>query len=183
MLKLLKYIFGTIALIVLGVVLAVALKMYQTPPWGDYFAPDKSFEAIFPEAPVHEVGPAPFPFVGERQFLTSHTNLATYRICYVNITPGIKGPGEAMMADCASTLGGKIELDGNAAAISNLAGGNQSSPQTVDFHVALDNGSIVYGRTITTKTKVYHLLVSHPFRQANPADVRLFFDGFKLKAF
>jgi hypothetical protein len=183
MLKALKWGIAVIGLVALGVVLAVAVKMYLTPEWGEYIAPDKSFEILFPETPIHEAGPAPFPFIGERNFLTSHTDLATYRLSYINLTPGVKGPAEALMADTSAALGGKIELTGSAAALSQLAGTSQSAPPAIDFHIVLDNGSIVYGRIVTTSKKLYQLLVSHPFVQKDPADMRLFFDGFKVKSF
>lgn len=180
MLKILKWGVGTIALAALGAFLAIALKMYLSPEWGAYVVPDNSFEALFPEPPVHEAGPAPFPFVGERSFLTAHTDLATYRLTYLNLTPGIKGPAEALMADTAATLGGKIELTGSAAAISDLAGAGHPAP--IDFRIQLDNGSIVYGRIVTTGKRLYQLLVSHPFVQKDPPDVRLFFDSFKVNS-
>lgn len=180
MFKILKWGICIIALSALGVVLAGALKMYLSPEWGAYVAPDNSFEALFPETPVHEVGPAPFPFGGERTFLTAHTELATYRLTYLNLPAGIKGPAEALMADTAATLGGKIELTGSAAAISDLAGAGHPAP--VDFRIQLDNGSIVYGQIVTTGKKLYQLLVSHPFAQNDPPDVRLFFESFKVNS-
>ena len=166
-----------------GAVSAVALKMYLTPAWQDYLAPDKSFEALFPDTPVHESGPAPFPFNGEQNFLTSRTELATYRVAYVDTNQGIKGPAEALMADAASAYGGKVEITSNTITLSEQGGFQQAPPQATDFRVAINNGSVVYGRIVSTGKRLYQLLVSHPFAQDDPYDVRLFFDGFKVRLF
>ena len=182
LLKGLKWLIGFVLLGALGVILAVALKMYLAPSWGDYVAPDKSFEALFPDTPIHEAGPAPFPFVGERNFLTARTDLATYRVSYVNTNPAIKGPAEALMAEAASTLGGKVEIINNAFSLSDQGGLQQAPPQAIDFRISLANGAIVYGRILATNTRLYQLLVSHPFEQNDPPDVRLFFKGFKIRA-
>lgn len=146
--------------------------MYSGPEWRTFVAPDNSFQASYPDTPVHETAPAPFPFPGEQAFFTVVSNVATYRVSYVFAPPNLKGAQEAFVTDAAAQVGGRLEVDKTASALTD------GQADHLDFQIFLDDGSIVYGRIVKTKKRLFRLMVSRPQVQESPSDVEFFFKNF-----
>jgi hypothetical protein len=174
----LSWVIGTALLVVAGLSIGIIIKMYTGPQWGLFVPPDGCFQALFPDTPIHEAAPAPFPFPGEQTFFSAETEVATYRVSYVFAPPGLSGAMESFATDAAASLGGRLEVAAIPTSSDTDHQKHQYSTRPFDFRILLDDGRVVYGRVVATKKRLFRLLVSRPQIESDPADVSFFFDNF-----
>ena len=77
----LKLVFTLILLSAIGIILGVYLRGYSEQRWAEVIPDDRSFAALFPQPPAHEVGPAPPPFENsDAHLFTANTSQGSYQI-------------------------------------------------------------------------------------------------------
>lgn len=159
----LRLVFTVILLSAIGITIGVYLRGYTEQRWTEFIPDDRSFAALFPQPPAHEVEPAPPPFENnEAQLFTANTPQGSYQITYFDSPMGSKTTEAIFVTDAVARFGGTLEL-------SERPGG---------FLLLMGDGSVVYGRVLRTRQRIYRLLASRPDRQERDNDVQLFFDNF-----
>ena len=162
MLPALRLLFAIILLSAFGMIIGVHLRGYIGQKWIKFIPDDRSFSALFPEAPVHEVESAPLFDNSEAHLFTAHTQRGSYQIAYIDSHMELKTVEALWIADAVNRFGGTMRL----------------GEQPGDFLISLPEGSIIYGRVLRAQQRVYRLLVSRPDRQEQDEEARLFFENF-----
>lgn len=155
--------FALILLSAIGIGIGVYLRGYTEQPWTESISDDRSFAALFPQSPTHEVEPAPPPFENsEAQLFTANTPQGSYQITCFDSPIDSKNAEAILVTDAVARFGGTLELSGRPGS----------------FLLLMGDGSVVYGRVLCTRQRIYRLLASRPDRQERDNDVQLFFDSF-----
>jgi hypothetical protein len=156
-----RVVFTLILLSAIGITIGVYLRGYTEQRWTKFIPDDRSFAALFPQPPAHEVEPAPSPFEdSEAHLFTANTPQGSYQITCLD-SP-MKAAEAILVTDAATRFGGTLEMNGRPG----------------DFLLLMGDGSVVYGRVLRTPQRIYRLLVSRPDQQGRAEEVRIFFDSF-----
>jgi hypothetical protein len=143
-------------------VIGVYLRGYTEQRWVEFMPDDRSFAALLPQPPVHELEPGPPPFEGsEAHLFTVHTERGSYQITYFNSPTELKTAEASLVADAVARFGGALKLGGRPG----------------DF-LLMEDGSVVYGRVFRVRQRIYRLLVSRPDGQDRDDEVQLFLESF-----
>ena len=162
-LSFLRLVFTLILLSAIGILLGVYLRGYTERRWAEFIPDDRSFAALFPQPPAHEVEPAPPPFENsEAQLFTANTPQGSYQITCFDSTIDSKNAEAILVTDAVQRFGGTLEMSGRPG----------------DFLLLMGDGSVVYGRVLRTRQRIYRLLVSRPARDEGDEEVKLFFESF-----
>ena len=75
---------------------------------------------------------------------------------------GLKTAEAILVTDAVARFGGTLEMSGRPG----------------DFLLLMGDGSVVYGRVLRARQRIYRLLASRPDRQERDEEVQLFFESF-----
>ena len=103
----LRLVFTLILLSAIGITLGVYLRGYTEQRWTEFIPDDRSFAALFPQPPAHEMEPAPPPFENsEAHLFTANTPYGSYQITCID-SPMESKTAEAILvtAICLPTIG------------------------------------------------------------------------------
>jgi hypothetical protein len=159
----LRLVLSLILLSVIGVIIGVYLRGYTEHRWTEFIPHDRSFAALFPQPPAHEVEPAPPPFENSQAHVfTTSTHHGSYQISCFDSPMESKNAEAILVTDAVARFGGTLEMSGRPG----------------EFLLLIRDGSVVYGRVLRTRQRIYRLLASRPDRQERDQEVQLFFDNF-----
>ena len=159
----LRLVFTLILLSAIGITLGPPLRGVAAQRWTEFTPDDSSFAALFPQTPTHEVEPAPPPFENsEAHLYTANTPQGSYQITCFDSPMESKNAEAILVTDVVARFGGTLEM-------SWRPGG---------FLLLMGDGSVVYGRVLRARHRIYRLLASRPNRQERDEGVQLFFDSF-----
>jgi hypothetical protein len=147
---------------VLGLIIGVYLRGYTEQGWIEFVPDDRSFAALFPKQPAHEVEPAPPQFDNSESHLyTAITLRGSYQIaCFES--PKEKAAEAFLVTDAVARFSGTLE----------------QSRRPGDFLLLMEDGSVVFGRVVRARQRIYRLLASRPVRKERDEEVQLFFESF-----
>lgn len=152
-----------ILLSALGMMIGVYLRGYTEQRWVEFMPDDRSFAALFPQSPAYEVEPVLPPFVNSQtRLFTAHTPRGSYQIACFELSAELKNAEAILVADAVVRFGGTLEKDEPGEA----------------FLLSMEDGSVVYGRILRVRQRLYRLLVSRHDRHGADEEMNRFFDGF-----
>ena len=159
----LRLLLTIILLSAIGVTIGIYLRGYSEPRWIEFMPDDRSFAALFPQPPAHEVEPAPPPFENNQAHLfTVNTQRGSYQVTYFDSPMELKTAEALLVRDVVARFGGSLELGGRPG----------------DFLLLMGDGSVIYGRALRVRQRIYLLLASRPDRKDRDEEVQLFFESF-----
>jgi hypothetical protein len=157
-----KLLLIMIPLSVVGIIIGVYLRGYTQQRWVEFMPDDRSFAALFPQTPTYEVEPAPPFFLNHQaRLFTAHTPRGSYQIACFDPSAELKNAEAILVADAVARFGGTLEKDVSGEA----------------FLLSMEDGSVVYGRILRVRQRLYRLLVSRPVRHEDE-EMNRFFDSF-----
>lgn len=146
-----------------GTLIGIYLRGYTEQMWIKFRPDDQSFEALFPQTPACEVELVPPPFVNNQAHLfTAHTPRGSYQIACFEPSAELKNAEAILLVDTVARFGGTFEKEASGDA----------------FRLLMEDGSVVYGRILRVRQRIYCLLVSRPDRHRVDEEMKRFFDGF-----
>jgi hypothetical protein len=158
-----KLLLPVILLSAIGITIGIYLRGYTEQRWTEFIPNDHSFAALFPQPPTHEVEPAPPPFENsEAHLFTANTPQGSYQVACFDFPIESKNAEAILITDAVARFGGTLELNGRPGI----------------FFLLMRDGSVVYGRVLRARLRVYRLLASRPNRQERDKEVQIFFDSF-----
>lgn len=158
-----KLLLSLFLLSAVGILIGAYLRGYTEQRWIKFTPDDRSFVALFPQTPAYEVEPAPIPFVNNQAYLfTAHTPRGSYQIACFEPSAELKNAEAILVADAVARFGGTLEKD---------------EPREA-FLLSMEDGSVVYGRILRVRQRLYRLLVSRPDRHGIDEEMKRFFDSF-----
>lgn len=146
-----------------GIIIGAYLRGHTEQKWIKFMPDDQFFVALFPQTPACEVEPAPPPFLNSQAHLfTAHTPRGSYQIACFEPSAELKNAEAILVADAVARFGGTLEKDVSGEA----------------FLLSMEDGSVVYGRILRMRQRLYRLLVSRPVRHEADKEINRFFDSF-----
>ncbi len=161
---------AVIALILVGLCIGLAVRLWTAPKWVDVETPGCTIK--FPRQPVREMSLAPDPWAGARMHV--------YKV---------ELPDAVFQLD-------EIETDASAVTNADLArfivatsaalnGTLHPQSRPADFRIQLNDGSVVHGRVYASRAqgRIFRLLVAKPATSVTESlDEMLFLDSFLPRA-
>ena len=158
-----RLILTMILLSAVGIIIGIYLRGYTEQRWIKFTPDDRSFAALFPQPPIYEVEPATPPFVNSQTHLfTAHTPRGSYQIACFEPSAELKSAEAILVADAVARFGGTLE--------------KEAPGET--FILSMEDGSVVYGRILRVRQRIYRLLVSRPDRHEADEEITRFFNSF-----
>lgn len=162
-LSVIRLVFTIFLLSAIGITLGVYLRGYTQQRWTEFIPDDRSFAALFPQPPAHDIEPAPPPFENsEAHLFTANTSHGSYQISCFDSPMELKNVEAILVTDADARYGGNLEVTGRPGV----------------FFLLMEDGSVVYGRVLRTRQRIYRLLASRPARDEGDEEVQLFFESF-----
>jgi hypothetical protein len=163
MVRSIKILLVIILLSAIGTTIGVYLRGYTQQRWVEFIPEDRSFTALFPQSPAQEVEPAPLPLENCVAYLfTAVTRRGSYQLTYIDFPNGLENAEAILLTHTAARFGGALEM----------------GEQPGDFLLPMTDGSVVFGRVLRARQRIYRLLVSRPDRQERDEEAQIFFDSF-----
>ena len=117
----LRLVFTLVLLSAIGMTIGIYLRGYTQQRWTEFIPDDRSFAALFPLPPAHEVEPAPPPFENsEAHVFTANTSHGSYQITCFDSPMESKTAEAILVTDAAARFGGTPEMSGRPGAFQLL---------------------------------------------------------------